>query len=182
MGSKDLQSLDWIETLIDSGVSSLKIEGRMKTAYYIAVIVKAYRSWIDALASNTADESLKLQLTQELKMAENRPTFDGFLSAIPEKNGQVYMAQEEGVVQNFIGTVVGVTQDEVLVEIRNNVKVGEILEVFSPQNLNKSFELTSLIDESGTSIFLANKPMAKLTMKIPCEVKVGDFIRRKGTL
>ncbi|NTW95211.1 MAG: U32 family peptidase [Erysipelotrichaceae bacterium] len=182
MGSKDLQTLDLIENLIQSKVVSLKIEGRMKSAYYIAVIVKAYRLWIDALLNKTADQSLRDQLIKELNQAENRSTFDGFLNALPNRNGQVYVNQEEAVVQNFIGTVLKVKDDEVLVEMRNNVKLGELCEVFGPSKLNESFILTSLYDEKGNLIQTANKPMAKLIMKIPCVVHVGDFIRRKGNL
>jgi U32 family peptidase len=182
MGSKDLQTLDLIESLIHSNVVSLKIEGRMKSAYYIAVIVKAYRLWIDALVSHSATDSLKAQLIKELNQAENRATFDGFLKALPNQNGQVYVNSEEGVVQNFIGTVINVEQDSVLVEMRNNVKLGELCEVFGPKGVNESFILTSLEDETGTQVQTANKPMAKLTMKIPCFVQVGDFIRRKETL
>ncbi len=182
MGSKDMETLDEIEHLIRSGVISLKIEGRMKSAYYIAIIVKAYRQWIDALVDGTANENLRTQLKDELKMAESRPTFEGFLTALPKKNGQVYTRSDDNVTQNFIGNVRSVDQDKALIEIRNHVKLHEILEVFSPNRTTQSFELTELFDAQGTSLEFANQPLAQLTMFIPCEVQVGDFIRRKVKL
>jgi len=182
MGSKDMETLDEIQHLIHSGVTSLKIEGRMKSAYYIAIIVKAYRQWIDALIYNTASETLRTQLKAELKMAESRPTFGGFLNALPNKNGQVYTNREDNFTQNFIGNVLSVDQDRALIEIRNHVKIGEELEVFSPTRPPQSFILTALMDEQGQSLEFANKPLAQLTMTIPVVVQPGDFIRRKVNL
>ena len=179
MGSKDLETLDEIEALIKAGIVSFKIEGRMKSAYYIAIIVKVYRTWIDALLSGNADESLKQRLKTELKMAESRMTFDGFLNALPNQGGQVYVSQEEGALQNFVGTILSTQRGEALLELRNNLKLNEILEVFSEDKPLESFVLTSMIDESGLAIEIANKPLSKIRINVPVDVKTGDFIRRK---
>ncbi len=179
MGSKDLETLDDIEDMIKAGVISFKIEGRMKSAYYIAVIVKTYRTWIDALVSGSANSSLKQHLKQEIRMAENRLTFGGFLRAIPDQNGQVYVTQEDSVVQNFIGTVLEVNGEEAIIEIRNKVSLGQTLEVFSPQRLTESFVLDRMCDETGQDLSMINKPLSKITMRIPVDVQQGDFIRRK---
>ena len=182
MGSKDLEALDEIVPLLNAGVVSFKIEGRMKSAYYIAVIVKAYRVWIDALLTNTATESLKAGLKADLQMAESRPTFKGFLRSVPNQYGQVYVTSEDSVIQNYVGNVLSITGDKVLIEIRNNVKLGQELEVFSPHRNSESFVLSTMRDEAGCTIDLANKPLTKVIMQIPFEVQPGDFIRRKGNL
>jgi len=180
MGSKDLETLDEIEALMKAGVVSFKIEGRMKSAYYIAIIVKVYRTWIDALLSGQADEALKQSLKTELKMAESRMTFDGFLNALPNQGGQVYVSQEEGALQNFVGTILSTQRGEALLELRNNLKLNEILEVFSEDKPLESFVLNSMIDETGYAIDVANKPLSKIRINVPDDVKPGDFIRRKA--
>ncbi len=182
MGSKDLETLDEIEGLMKAGVVSFKIEGRMKSAYYIAVIVKAYRDWIDALRNNTADDALRSRLKTELQSAQSRHTFDGYLMDLPDHRGQVYVSQEEGALQNFVGTVISVDQQEAIVEIRNNLKLGETLEVFSPNHDVNGFVLTSLIDDQDQAQIMANKPMARMKINVPTGVQAGDFIRRKSAL
>ena len=182
MGSKDLQALDEIEALIKAGVVSLKIEGRMKSAYYIAVIVNVHRTWIDACQRNQADEKLKSILMTELKMAESRSTFDGFLNNLPDQNGQVYLTQEEGALQYFVGTVLSAKNGLAVLELRNNLKLGETLEIFSADRPLEPFVLTSMSDENGQTVSVANKPLAKMTINVPETVKAGDFIRRKANL
>lgn len=179
MGSKDLMALDDLSDLIDAGVQSLKIEGRMKSAYYIAVIVKAYRTWIDALLNHTAPEDLKRQLLEELRQAESRLTFSGFLRALPNQNGQVYVSQEEGALQNFVGTILSVDGNTAVLEVRNNLKPGETLEVFSADRPLETFVLTQMIDDQGQALSVANKPLAKLIINVPSSTQAGDFIRRK---
>lgn len=182
MGSKDLETLDEIEALMKAGVVSFKIEGRMKSAYYIAVIVKAYRIWIDALMNESANEALRSQLKTELKSAQSRHTFEGYLKSLPDHRAQVYVSQEEGALQNFVGTVLTVENQEAVIEIRNNLKLGETLEVFSPEVTGTAFVLTTLIDDQNQNQTIANKPMAKMRINVPSQVQAGDFIRRKGTL
>jgi len=182
MGSKDLSTLDEIDALMASGVASFKIEGRMKSAYYIAVIVKVYRTWIDAVLSKTADESLKTKLKTELRMAESRLTFDGFLNVLPDQRGQVYVSQEEGALQNFVGTLLSVEGEKAVLEVRNNLKIGETLEVFSAMRPLEPFTLTTMTDEAGQALVVANKPLAHITINVPNTVKAGDFIRRKAVV
>ena len=182
MGSKDLSTLDEIEALMNCGVASFKIEGRMKSAYYIAIIVKVYRTWIDALLSNKADEALKAELKTELKMAESRLTFDGFLNVLPDQRGQVYVSQEEGALQNFVGTILSVEGDRAVLEVRNNLKIGETLEVFSATRPLEPFTLRTMTDDSGQELMVANKPLAHITINVPSTVNAGDFIRRKAVV
>lgn len=182
MGSKDLSTLDEIDALMASGVASFKIEGRMKSAYYIAVIVKVYRTWIDAVLSKKANENLKTKLKTELRMAESRMTFDGFLNGLPDQRGQVYVSQEEGALQNFVGTLLSVEGEKAVLEVRNNLKIGETLEVFSAMHPLEPFTLTTMTDETGQALVVANKPLAHITINVPSTVKAGDFIRRKAVL
>jgi len=117
-----------------------------------------------------------------LKSAQSRHTFEGYLNSLPNQRGQVYVSQEEGALQNFVGTVLSVENQEAIIEIRNNLKLGETLEVFSPELTGTVFVLTTLIDDQNQNHTIANKPMAKMRINVPTQVQAGDFIRRKGTL
>lgn len=92
MGSKDLMAAEYVKDMIEAGVASLKIEGRMKSAYYIAVVVRAYRQLIDWLRAHPDEEpSAAVQAAQqELMRAENRPACTGFLAGIPGPQDHLY--------------------------------------------------------------------------------------------
>lgn len=180
MSSKDMSTLGIIQDLIKAGVVSLKIEGRMKSAYYIAVIVKAYRSYIDAVLELRLTHDLETSILRELKSAESRPTSDGFYTHLPKAIDHLYQSSTEPVLQVFVGTVVKVTENECFVEVRNNFKLHEVLEVFSPVGNPQAFLLSQLWDGEGVPLEVANIPMSIVSIKVPFEVKVNDFIRKKG--
>lgn len=180
MSSKDMSTLGILKDLMRGGVVSLKIEGRMKSAYYIAVIVKAYRTYIDALLENRLTDALEKTVLRELKAAESRPTSDGFYTHLPKAIDHLYQSRLEPVFQVFVGTVVKQEEDRCFVEVRNNFKLNEELEILSPLGDPKSFILTEMWDEEGNSIEVANNPMRIVQIKVTFEVKVNDFIRKKG--
>jgi putative protease len=181
MGSKDLMALSEIKDLKRFGVKSLKIEGRMKSAYYIAVIVKAYRRWLDALELSQANEDIYQRVDAELKAAETRPTFSGFLNQRPAVHGQIYHEKPEGVQQNYIGSIIEVKGHEVLIELRNKIAYGQTLEWFSPNEDPQAFIVNSIKDEWGNRLEKANVPMQKLWLSLPFDAAVDDFIRTQET-
>lgn len=180
MGSKDLSTLGRIEALIESGALSFKIEGRMKSAYYIAVIVKVYRTWIDALLKGEASPELMTRLQGELTRAESRATFDGFLAGTP-KEGQIYHQKPDWVNQTFIGPILTSDPEKgILVEMRNPVRLGEVLEVLEPHGEPRTFTVTTLTSEDDSPLEMANVPMAKVWMRLPFIPESRAFLRRKG--
>ncbi len=106
MSSKDLQAVRFIPALIEAGVSSLKIEGRMKSAYYIATVVHAYRMLIDEYAqTGTLNEERIAFYEEEIAKAENRPTGPGFYLGMPKAKDQLYGVNGAGVTQEYIADV-----------------------------------------------------------------------------
>lgn len=181
MGSKDLMALAEIRDLKKLGVKSLKIEGRMKSAYYIAVIVKAYRQWLDALEHHHDTDDMYQRVQAELQAAETRPTFSGFLKELPRVQGQIYHEKPEGVQQNYIGSILEVKGHDVLIELRNKIEYGQTLEWFSPDQDPQRFTVDILKDETGNPIEKANVPMQKLWISLPFKAAVDDFIRTQET-
>lgn len=182
MSSKDLNAVRYVADLIEAGVTSLKIEGRMKSAYYIACVVDAYRKLIDAYETNGSISDELIRSTEKnLKLAENRATADGFYRHVPKSSHHLYSINGSGITQDFLGSVKQVNTDgSVLVEVRNNFKTGQILEVFSPLKEIRQFTVGTIINSQDSEITVANKPMEWVRIAIPFTVEVDDFIRRKG--
>ncbi len=178
MSSKDLEILEYIPDLIDLGVSSLKIEGRMKSIHYVATVVLAYRMLIDDYYNNCLKDLN--YYSAEIKKAENRLTSIGFLAGEPTISEQLYNYRSEKPTQEFIGIVKEYDSSKKLafIEQRNYFKVGDKIEIVSP---NKTFihtTIENLFDEEMNPIEIARHPLQKLYINMEKEVKPYDMIRR----
>ena len=181
MSSKDLQAASVITALMDMGIDSLKIEGRMKTAYYIATVVKAYRQLIDTYHENgkvTEEEMEKFQ--NELAKAENRPTYSGFYYGLPPKEGHLYGVNGAGVIQDFVAYVLDYDKASQMatIQVRNHFTCGTKMEVLSPTIDNETFVVEELFTLDGEKIDVAKQPMQVLKTKIPFVVEKEDMIRK----
>ncbi|MFI3284681.1 MAG: U32 family peptidase [Erysipelotrichaceae bacterium] len=184
MSSKDLMAHRYVEDMIHANVSSLKIEGRMKSEYYIAQVVKTYRKLIDEVyATGHLSEERLTYYAKEFNKAENRPTADGFLSQIPGENHHLYGVNGAGVTHDFVGYVKSYNEDTqiAMIEVRNYFKTQDHLEVFGPTIDNEDFIVETLHDEENQDIEIANKPMQLLQCKIPFKVSPHDMIRKVRT-
>lgn len=174
MSSKDLQSIKEITQLIDIGVNSLKIEGRMKSVHYIATVVNTYRMLIDEYTSKGFIEDYDYYIN-EIAKAENRLTSQGFLRGIPSKADQLY-DRLETPTQTFVG-IVKAEGDYTLVEQRNFFKVGDTLEVMGPSKKIQTFKVDEILDEDKNPIDAARHPQQKIYLKIPFNVNEHDLLR-----
>ncbi len=178
MGSKDMCAYDYLERLLDINVASLKIEGRMKTAYYIATVVKAYRILIDDYYQNGKISQKALDEAEILfKRGSNRESFSGFYPGIPDINGQIYNNDVQAN-QSYLANVIDYSDGIATVEVRNYFKLNDRLRIFNPQGEDVYFDVTSLVDLNGETVEIANKPMQVLKMKVPVEVNNFTFITK----
>lgn len=184
-GSRDLFAADQIYDLMAAGVSSLKIEGRMKTEYYIASIVSAYRRLIDEIAENDGplSEERMAYHRKEILRGENRETWSGFYEEKAEENSLIYHPNSDANVNHdFLGTVVSydsVSQTAVI-ETRNPFSVNEEFEILSPRMENRIMKVTWIRNEEGEYLERSKTPMAHLTVPAPFEMKKEDIVRRAG--
>lgn len=180
LGSKDLMAVQYIPELINIGVASLKIEGRMKSGYYLATVIKCYRQIIDLYyEKGKLTTSDLLYFKQEINKAENRLTSIGFYNGLPTINEQLYDTRSECPTQEYIADVVEVFADKVLIKQRNYFKVGDMVEVFGPITNNQRFVIDSLIDvETNTEVDVARHPLQEFYVKIPFKVSPFDMIRK----
>ncbi len=181
MGSKDLMALDQVEGLLKANVSSLKIEGRMKSPYYIATVVRSYRMAIDEYYENNNISQKTLDfLKKEINKAENRLTSCGFLEGMVTFNEQLYDVRNEEPTKEYVGYVLDYNSEkgEALIEQRNYFCVGDTLEFFGPALNNTLFVLDKMIDaKTLTEELVARHPLQQFIIKIPFEVHPHDMIR-----
>ena len=181
MSSKDLIAAMEIPVLMDIGIKSLKIEGRMKSAYYIAIVVDAYRKLIDAIERGENEQDAIEKCINLLKKANNRPTANGFFHGIPQANHHLYGSDGEGINQEFVATVKDtLPSGKVRIILRNNLPKGIEIEVLSPQQEIRCFTLDTL-ERHGVAIDTANISLEVLEIIVPFAVMPGDFLRKKGS-
>ncbi len=178
MSSKDLQAVKHISSLIDLGIDSLKIEGRMKSIHYIATVVKTYRQLIDDIT-----ESVDVDIPEyllKIKKAENRLSSHGFMEGMTTVNEQLYNMRSEEVTQQFIGVVkhYDASSQTAVIEQRNKFALGDVIEVFSPTKETLSFKVERLEDEQGVPQDTAPNPKAHITINAPFPLRPYDLIRK----
>ena len=181
MSSKDLRASAYIERMIKAGIASLKIEGRMKSEYYIGQVVKTYRNMIDEIYANgsLSDERLAYY-DEELEKAENRPSNDGFLSGDCDNSKHLYGINGAGVTHDYVGFVKAYDANRgiALVEVKNIFAKEDLLEAFGPTVDNRRFKCEVMFDEDWNVVDLANKPTQLLFMRVPFGLHKGDMIRK----
>ena len=176
--SKDLQTVKHISDLIDIGVDSLKIEGRMKSIHYIATVVSTYRRLIDNICDDYEVDLPKYLL--EIKKAENRLTSHGFMEGMTTIDEQLYNMRSESPTQEFIALVHEYDEEnfEALIEQRNYFLPGDLVEVFSPNFEPLKFKVEEIKDVEDNILDAARHPKQLLKVFIPFKVSKYDMIRK----
>lgn len=177
IASKDLCMLDYISDLINIGVSSLKIEGRMRSVYYIATVVNAYKTIVNAHFSNTLTPSLIEYYRRVLNRVSNRENTVHFYNEIMDENNQYYLGRMEVSNQDFLAIVLDYNDGVATIEQRNNFKKGDTVEVFGPNLKPTKFLVEEFINEEGKSVDVANHPQEILKIRVPFKVQKYDIIR-----
>lgn len=179
--SKDLCMIDSIPDLIDAGIDSFKIEGRVKSSYYVATVIRAYRIAIDAYYNGTYDDNLVKNLLLEIKKASHRDFTKGFYYKKPNENDQLYNSTSYIRTYDFVGLIKDYDQQTKLatVEQRNRIFTGDELEVFGPENGFKTFTVTEMFDNKGNEIDVMPRPKELFKIKIDFPVKPMDILRKK---
>lgn len=178
--SKDLCMIEYVPELIDSGITSLKIEGRMKTAYYVATVVRAYRMAIDAYYEKGSDWRFDPIWLDELKKGSHRHFTTGFYNDKPGHEEQNYASASYVRNYDFIGIVVdGPDKDGyVTVEQRNKMVVGDQIEIIGPYTATLETEILEMFDEEMNPITEAPHPRQLIKMKLPEGVGLNFMLRK----
>lgn len=179
--SKDLCLLPHIPELAAAGLDSLKIEGRMKSVHYVATVVKVYREALDAYAAAPEDFAVRGEWRDELAKVSHRPYTSGFAFGRTGREDQVYGGATYSQSHDFVGLVrdYDPASGRATVEQRNNMKVGEEIEVLQPRGANFRQVITAMCDADGRPIAVAPHPQQ--IVHIPMERPAGELamLRRR---
>jgi len=180
LNSRDLCMLEYIPELVTSGITSFKIEGRMKSAFYVATIVGAYRKAIDAYLENPEKYQFKEEWMDELKKVSHREFTTGFYFNKPTNKDQNYQTSAYTREYSFIGVVK--SYDEItkiaVVEQRNKMSIEDEIEVFGPYTDFFSQKLDMLENENGEPIQSAPHAQQIVRIKMIKPVKEGFLLRK----
>lgn len=176
LNSEDMCMLPHLADLAAAGVESFKIEGRMKTQYYVASAVSAYRAGIDAM---NASQPLPSYAQEEVYKHSHRRYCTGFYYG--EKGRVCYETSKPDASYDFVGMVRGRSGDNLLVEQRGRFRAGETLETLAadPAYTNRTFTVNEMYDSCGNVVTDAKKVCEVLSVRCDIPLSEGDILRRK---
>ncbi|PKK95980.1 MAG: peptidase U32 [Tenericutes bacterium HGW-Tenericutes-4] len=179
--SKDLNVIEHLHELAKVGVTSFKIEGRMKSEYYVATVVNAYRRAIDLLEQDQTNYKVPQQLLAELNKASHRDYTTGFYLGNEEKTRQNTDTSAPEATHKFIAYVLEDAKDGyALIEQRNKFIMGDTLEVLSPnETFGSTLTVEEMLNEEKERVEIANQVQQKLYIKTNLPLKLGDMLRKE---
>ena len=178
--SKDMCLLPYLPDVIESGVDSLKIEGRMKSVHYAASVVKAYRMAIDSYFENPEAFAVKEEWLEELEKVSHRSYTTGFYYGKPTEKDQMYTSSSYIQTSDFVGLVLDYDEATgfATVEQRNNMKLGQEIEVFQPQLPGYRQFLGEMYNDEGEAIEVAPHPQQIVKIRMEAPVEPYAILRR----
>jgi len=178
LSSHDLNCLDFLDQIAAAGVTAFKIEGRMKSPYYVATVTNAYRQRLDGLANGPAKGEFLALLQRELNAVSHRTYASGFYFGQMRRH-----APDDGVYRQdcvFAGVVrERLDGGRVRVQLRNPIRRGDVLEVLSPGSLGRTLVAEGLTTPDGKALAQVVEPMVLFDMDAPPELAGGDMLRKR---
>ena len=181
MSTKDLSLISMLSKMIEIGIASLKIEGRMRSNYYIATVVSTYREAIDSYYDGTLDEEKLAYYKKVLNRVANRDSEEQFFNTFPDVKGQYFLGRQEVSNQDFLGIVLDYDEENKIVTIteRNFFKKGDVVEIFGPKTKTITFTVPDIYNEDGEMVDAARHPEEIIRFKLDVLVRKDDIMRIK---
>lgn len=177
MASRDTCTIEHIPELIEAGIDSFKIEGRMKSAYYTAVVTNTYKMAIDSYFSGSYEYNPLWY--RELESVSHRDYATGYYYS--DSHTDANLSKTSGYIKDkaYLAVAVGYNKETGLAEFtqRNKMVVGDSIELLTPGKTGVSLTVTKLYDENMNEITGTSHPYMKFFMEVPFEIKAGDIIR-----
>ena len=178
---KDLNMIPFIKEEIDMGIDSFKIEGRMRSIYYVATVIDCYRRMIDAAQNNTLTPGLERYYLNILNRCANRESTPQFYDKLPGVNEQYFNGREEISNQDFLGLVVDYDEKNnmAIVESRNCFKVGDVVEFFGPNMETFTYKINTIYNDLDEEIEVSRHPKTLVKLPIPQILEKNSMMRLK---
>lgn len=182
MATKDLNMAEHIKELIDIGVASLKVEGRMRSHYYLATVMSSYRKIIDACYNNTLTDGLIKQQEKILSRVANRETSTHYFNHLADETDQYYTGRQELSNQDYLAYILSYDDNTKMVTIseRNYFEPSTEVEIFMPSGKVISFTVDKIYDENMNELDKACHPEEILKIKVPNKVEEYSMMRIKA--
>ncbi len=177
--TKDLSLLVYIPDMIDIGITSFKIEGRMRSIYYIATVVDIYRKVIDEYMQQKENYEYNKEYEKVLTNCANRDSVPQFFDESEGVECQYYNGRVEISNQDFLGLILDYQDGYAVIEERNYFKVGDMVEFFGPNIDTFQMKIEEIIDESGEQIGIVRHPKQVVKVKVNKPLYQNDFMRIK---
>lgn len=179
MSSKDLNMTLALKEMIDIGISSLKVEGRMRSVYYIATVINTYRRAIDDCYNNCLTKEKIEEYNKVLNRVANRDSTVQFFDKLPGVDEQYFLGRNEISNQDYLAIVDNYDGNFVYLTVKNYFKTGDTIEFMSPDRSTFSYVIPTIYDMDDNVLECANHPEDKVKFKLDKEVREFDMMRIK---
>ncbi|ADU29796.1 peptidase U32 family protein [Evansella cellulosilytica] len=182
MSPKDLNLVEAIPKLIEAGIDSLKIEGRMKSIHYVATVVSVYRKVIDAYCEDPDNFTIDPAWLEELAKCANRPTAPAFFENEPGFEEQMFWSHSQKTTIDFAGLVLDYDKKSGIVTLqqRNYFKPGDTIEFFGPEINTFKQKVGTIWDEDGEELDAARHPLQVVKIKVDKPVFSNNMMRKEA--
>ena len=175
LASTDLNMCQYIKDMIDIGVKSLKVEGRMRSLYYLATVIGTYRELIDDIYDNKIDEE-KMKIYQErLNRVANRISTTHFFNKYADETDQYYTGRQELSNQDYLGQVIEYKNKLVKFYERNYFEVGDKVELFTPNRDRIEFNVTKIYDEDMNEVDVCRHPDNIYYLELDTDIEIPEY-------
>ncbi|MFD6440792.1 U32 family peptidase [Peribacillus sp. NPDC060186] len=183
MSPKDLKLIESLPGMIEIGIDSLKVEGRMKSIHYIATVISVYRKVIDVYCADPDNFKIKQEWLEELDKCANRETASAFMEGeIPGYKQQMFGNHTVKTRFDFAGLVLDYNEETQIVTLqqRNFFKPGDEVEFFGPEIENFTQKIGTIWDESGNELDAARHPLQIVRIQVDKQVYVNNMMRKEN--
>lgn len=182
IATKDLNLSEYIKDIIEIGVKSLKVEGRMRSIYYLATVMSSYRKLIDAYYDGTLTDELVREQNKILSRVANRENSTHYFDHVANEKDQYYTGRQEISNQDYLGLITGYDKErkEVILIERNYFEKGDLVEIFTPSGKTYTFNVDKIYDENMELTDVARHPDEVLHLNFDTQVEPYSMMRRKA--
>lgn len=182
MSPKDLKLVESIPRMIELGIDSLKVEGRMKSIHYVATVVSVYRKIIDAYCADPENFTIDPAWLVELEKCANRDAASAFFEGTPGFEEQMYGVHGRATKHEFVGLVLDYNEESQVVTLqqRNHFKPGDEVEFFGPDIENFKIVVEEIFDEEGNSLDAARHPLQVVKFKVDRPLHANNMMRKEN--
>lgn len=179
--SKDLNMVLYLEDMMDIGIDSFKVEGRMRSIYYIATVILCYRKIIDHIKNKTLTDELRDYYCKVLDRVANRDTIPQFYHKFPGVEESYFQDRMEVSNQDFLGMVLDYDKKNklLILEQRNYFKVGDVVEFIGPNMEDLTYTIKVMENALGEKVEVANHPLEIIKVPMDCELPKFAMMRMK---